>query len=137
MSTMHVRSDRSREPSSPAAWLLAGCLLFLGVPSAQAAGDARHGRKLYEDKCLSCHGDAGKKGTLGPSLVGIIGRKAGSTGQGVASRALSESNITWNEANLRDYLAAPSEVVHGTIMPIGVQRAQDRDDLIAYIKSMH
>jgi cytochrome c len=115
--------------------VVVACLLLGTTVSAAAAGDAKAGRKLYEDKCLSCHGDAKTEGTLGPSLIGIIGRKAG-TGGGAQSRAMSESNITWDEATLKEYLAAPSEKVHGTIMPIGVPRAQDRDDLIAYIKSM-
>jgi cytochrome c len=115
--------------------VVVACLLLGTTVSAAAAGDAKAGRKLYEDKCLSCHGDAKTRGTLGPSLIGIIGRKAG-TGGGAQSRAMSESNITWDEQTLNEYLAAPSEKVHGTIMPIGVQRAQDRDDLIAYLKSM-
>jgi cytochrome c len=101
-----------------------------------ADGDAAAGRKLYQNKCLSCHGDANAKGTLGPSLAGIIGRKASDTGQGASSRAMSEADFVWTETVLDEYLAAPSEKVHGTIMPIGVARPQDRADLIAYIKSM-
>jgi cytochrome c len=115
-----------------AAGLLAGI-----AATAYAEGDAAAGRRLYQNKCLSCHGDAKTKGTLGPSLVGIMGRKASETGQGAISRAMSEAEFTWDDKTLNEFLAAPSEKVHGTIMPIGVKRPQDRDDLIAYIKSMH
>ena len=110
-------------------------LLAVAIP-ARAEGDAAAGRKLYQNKCLSCHGDAKTKGTLGPSLVGIIGRKASDPGEGTKSRAMSEADFVWSETVLDEYLAAPSNKVHGTIMPVGISRAQDRTDLIAYIKTM-
>ena len=84
---------------------------------ARADGDAAAGRKLYQNKCLSCHGDAKTKGTLGPSLVGIIGRHASDPGEGTTSRAMSEADFVWTETVLDEYLAAPSNKVHGTIMP--------------------
>lgn len=114
---------------------VASFLIVVAIP-ARADGDAAAGRKIYQNKCLSCHGDAKTKGTLGPSLVGLIGRKASDPGDGTKSRAMSEANFVWTEAVLDEYLAAPSTKVHGTIMPIGISRAQDRADLIAYIKTM-
>ena len=115
-----------------AAGLLTGVAAF-----ARADGDAAAGRKLYQNRCLSCHGDdKTTKATLGPSLVGIIGRKASDTRPGATSRGMTEADFTWTEATLSEYLAAPSNKVHGTIMPVGVTRPQDRDDLIAYIKSL-
>ena len=116
--------------------ICAGGLLVGIAATAYAEGDAAAGRRLYQNKCLSCHGDAKTKGTLGPSLVGIIGRKASEPGEGTTSRAMSEAEFIWDEATLNEFLAAPSEKVHGTIMPIGVARPKDRDDLIAYIKSL-
>jgi cytochrome c len=114
---------------------VASLLIAVAIP-ARAEGDAAAGRKLYQNKCLSCHGDAKTKGTLGPSLIGIIGRKASDPGQGAISRAMSEADFVWTEPVLDEYLEAPGNKVHGTIMPIGVSRAQDRADLIAYIKTM-
>ena len=49
---------------------------------------------------------------------------------------MSEANFVWTETVLDEYLAAPSNKVHGTIMPIGISSAQDRADLIAYIKTL-
>ena len=49
---------------------------------------------------------------------------------------MSEADFVWTDTALDEYLAAPSNKVHGTIMPIGVSRPQDREDLIAYIKTM-
>jgi cytochrome c len=126
-----------RRAGPPVAIGLCVAGLLVGVAlTAHAEGDAAAGRKLYQNKCLSCHGDAKTKGTLGPSLAGIIGRQASEAGQGTTSRAMSEADFVWTETALDEYLAAPSSKVHGTIMPIGISRAQDRDDLIAYIKTM-
>jgi cytochrome c2 len=133
-----ARSIWSPIRATPCAWLLgavvAGSLLAPGP--AQAEGNAAIGRTLYERRCLGCHGDANTPNAQGPSLVGVVGRKAGSSGGGATSRALAESGIVWDEATLKQYLAAPGDKVHGTIMPVGTQRPQDREDLIAYLKSL-
>ena len=112
-----------------------GAGIIMGVAPARAAGDAPAGKKLYDKSCRGCHGDAKTQGTA-PTLVGIVGRQAGTSSTGATSRALSESGIVWDEASMQAYLASPGDKVHGTIMPIGVQRAADRDDLIAYLKSL-
>jgi len=101
-----------------------------------AAGNAASGKRLYQTRCLGCHGDGGAATTLGPSLVGIIGRKAGTGESGVHSRAMTESNTRWDEALLRKFLAAPTKQVPGTIMPGAVQDAQEIDDLIAYLETL-
>ncbi len=134
--TLPGRVSRRRGGRAVAIYLCAASLLAGMAAAAAAQGDAAAGRRLYQNKCLSCHGNAKTKGTLGPSLVGIMGRKASETGQGAVSRGMSEADFTWDEKTLNEFLAAPSEKVHGTIMPIGVARPEDRNDLIAYIKSM-
>jgi len=124
---------------TPGSTRLLGALLVAGLISPLAVlaeGDSAAGKALYDRRCLGCHGDAKKSNTQGPSLVGVVGRKAGTAGGGATSRALTESGIVWNEATLEEYLASPGDKVHGTIMPIGTQRPQDRADLIAYLTSM-
>ena len=130
------RLSRTRAGQSGAIALCVASLLLSVAMAARADGDAAAGRKIYQNKCLSCHGDAKTKGTLGPSLVGIIGRHASDPAEGMTSRAMSEANFVWTEAVLDEYLAGPSNKVHGTIMPIGISNAQDRADLIAYIKTL-
>jgi cytochrome c len=105
-------------------------------PQAAAQGDAAAGKKLYSMTCVGCHGDAKTPPTTGPVLVGIIGRKAGASATGVISRASVESGIVWDDKTLDQYLASPSEKIHGTIMPIGVKNPKERADLIAYLKAM-
>jgi len=119
-------------PSSAA--LLA---LALGTVPALAAGNAASGKQLYEARCVGCHGTKAAETALGPSLVGIIGRKAGTGATGVHSRALTESNIKWDEASLRWFLAGPTRQIEGTTMPTSVLEPQQIDDIIAYLKTLH
>jgi len=101
-----------------------------------AAGDAQTGEKIFQSRCAGCHSDAHGGSPLGPSLVGIIGRKAGSGDSGVHSRALSETNITWTEASLRKYLVAPATQVPGGNMPVVVLDPAEVDHVVAYLKSL-
>ena len=74
--------------------------------------------------------------TLGPNLTGIVGRKAGTGESGVHSRALVESGITWDEASLRKFLAAPTKQVPGTNMPVDVPDPKQIDDVVAYLRTL-
>jgi cytochrome c len=118
------------------AWLVTTGTIFFGVPSAFAAGDAARGRLVYQHSCVACHGDAAMTSSTGPSLVGLIGRRAGTVGGTPYGRSLYASGIVWNEAALQRYLASPSDAVHGTIMPVGVKDPVERDDLVAYLASL-
>ena len=119
------------------ACLIASTLFVGPVPWAHgAAGDAQTGKKIFERRCSGCHADTHGGSALGPSLVGIVGRKAGSGNTGVHSRALSETDITWTESSLRKYLAAPATQVPGGNMPVVVLDPGELDDVLAYLKSL-
>jgi cytochrome c len=121
-------------------WMTALAVIALSVatlPPALAAGNAASGRQLYQTRCVGCHGDGGNSAaTLGPNLAGIVGRKAGTGESGVHSRALTESNIKWDEASLRWFLAGPTKQVEGTTMPTSVLDPQQIEDLVAYLKTL-
>jgi cytochrome c2 len=101
-----------------------------------AEGDAAQGRKAYERSCIGCHGDRETAQSVGPSLVGVFGRRAGTVAGTRYARSLYEANIEWDAKSLQRYLASPTDEVHGTIMPINVQDPRDRDDIIAYLKTL-
>ncbi|MEO8007692.1 MAG: c-type cytochrome [Betaproteobacteria bacterium] len=107
-----------------------------GAVPAYAEGDSARGRLAYRRCCIACHGDSKTASSAGPSLVGLIGRRAGTVAGAHYRRSLYESGIIWDEAALRRYLASPSDEVHGTIMPVGVHDPVERDDLVAYLKSL-
>jgi len=110
-----------------------GFVVLAAVTSASAmAADANHGKELFL-ACAACHTE--KADALGPSLKGVVGRKAGSLENFRYSPAMQRSNITWTEANLREYLADPQAKVKGNRMPFGgLTDPKDIDDVIAYLK---
>ena len=124
-------------PSAPR-WILAAAIsLALQSPMGTlAASNAAEGRKLYEDFCVGCHGDEKMRAPVGPGLNDIYGRKAAMGDSGVHSRALIDANITWNDATLRKYLAAPTKQVPGSYMPVGFPDAKQLDNLIAYLRTL-
>ena len=64
----------------------------------------------------------------------MFGRKAGSVPAYAYSAALKASGIVWNESTLDRWLADPQAMVPGTKMTFSVDDAQDRADVIAFLK---
>lgn len=123
-----------------AAWARKGCLvcaalaMLRGEPAA-AGGDAERGRVIFGE-CGACHSlEPGRHGT-GPSLAGILGRRAATVeGFGGYSPALAGSGLMWSEAALEAWLENPAAVVPGNGMEFaGLSEARDRADVIAYLK---
>jgi len=77
--------------------------------------------------------DAGKN-MLGPSLAGIMGRKAGTESGYNYSAAMKQSGLVWDGNTLDAYLADPQKLVPGNKMPFpGLKTDHDRADIIAYL----
>jgi len=96
-----------------------------------AAGDAAHGATVYR-QCMICH--SLDKNGIGPSHHNVFGRAAGSVANYTYSAALKASNIVWNETTLDLWLANPQALVPGAKMMFSVDNAQDRADVIAFLK---
>lgn len=106
--------------------------------AAHAAGDPADGEKVFKRVCTSCH-IATKDGPkrLGPTLFGLVGRKAGGVEGFRYSEANKNSNMVWSAETLDPYLTDPRKVIPGTIMAFaGVKRAEERADLIAYLETL-
>jgi cytochrome c len=103
----------------------------LVASSAQAAGDAARGEILYQG-CQDCHSI--DKNDVGPMHRGVVGRAAGTVPGYSYSPALKNANIVWTEANLDRWLTNPQAFIPGTKMFYKVNSAQDRADLIAFLK---
>lgn len=104
------------------------------VAAPARAADVEHGKKVFE-ACAACHSD--KPDALGPSLVGVVGRKAGSRDDFRYSNAMMHAGFTWDAANLRQYLTDPQAKVKGNRMPFsGLSDPKDADDVIAYLATL-
>ena len=117
--------------------------LFLGAAIASLsaipawAQDAAAGETVFKRQCAMCHAVVPGKNMIGPSLSGIIGRKAGTVPNFRYSAAKRDSGITWDAAQLDPYLTNPKAVIPGTIMAYAGQKdAKQRADLIAYLETL-
>lgn len=114
--------------------LLAGLAAVLAASAARAAGDAARGEKQFEE-CATCHTTERGVNNVGPSLFGVLGRKAGEIADFRYSPAMKKSNITWSPQTLDEFIADPQKEVPGNRMPFaGMPDAGDRADLIAYLQ---
>ena len=110
----------------------AACAILLAAPAF--AADAGHGKMLFT-ACAACHTE--RADALGPSLKGIVGRKAASLQDFRYSPAMTRSGLTWTEANLKDYLRDPQGKVKGNRMPFsGLPNAADVDDIVAHLVTL-
>lgn len=95
------------------------------------------GEIMFEHRCRSCHADDPAKKSYGPSLVGIVGRKAASVEGFTYSDALKGSGIVWTEAALKAWMADNTALMPGTRMRhVGIQDAAEQDFLVAYLKAL-
>ena len=107
-------------------------LLLTCAPAVGAEGDPARGEQIYR-RCQGCHSiDANR---VGPRHAGLFGRHAGSLDDYNYSDAMRASGIVWDATTLDQFLTAPRKFIPGTKMPFaGIPDAQERADLIAYLK---
>jgi cytochrome c len=108
---------------------LDGTTLASFTPNA-AAG------KLVFAQCRACHVTDPGVNRTGPSLAGIIGRKAGTVPGFNYSPANAASGVTWTKEKLFQYLENPQRVIPKTKMVFpGLREGQKRADIIAYLEN--
>ena len=111
--------------------LLLTLTALTGAAACMAAGDAARGEKIYVS-CSDCH--SLDENEMGPKHRNVVGRKAGAVPDFGYSDALKKSGLTWNEQTLERWLANPQALVPGAKMFFSLRDAQDRADVIAYLK---
>jgi nitrite reductase (NO-forming) len=104
--------------------------------AAVSSGTVAAGQQVYK-KCRACHSVTPGKNMVGPSLAGVVGRKAGTEAGYSYSQAMKQANIVWDVKSLDAYLTNPQKLVPGNKMPFpGLKSDHDRDDIIAYLISI-
>ena len=125
-----------RRIASHATRLMGALALIAAATAAHAQGDAALGEKRFED-CASCHTTVRGYNGVGPSLFGVVDRKAGELADFRYSPAMKRSGITWTAKTLDEFLADPQKLVPANRMPYaGMPDARERADLIAYLQKV-
>lgn len=112
-------------------------IAILGIVQPAAAQDAEAGQKVFRQHCNICHDVAPGRTRVGPSLFGVVGRRAGTMDGYHYSDANKSSGITWDQPTLDKYLSDPRGVVPGTKMTFaGVKDDEQRRNLIAFLATL-
>ncbi len=114
--------------------VVAALVLGSGAWAQDLTGDAEHGATVFK-KCQVCHRvGPNAKNAVGPELNGILGEAAGVVPGYSFSDALKNSGITWDKANLQEWVQGPKDLVPGTKMTFaGLTNPQDAADVVAYL----
>jgi cytochrome c len=97
------------------------------------AGNAALGEKVFA-QCKTCHVTDKGVNRVGPSLHGVVGRKAGTAPGFKYSAANLKSGVTWTAPVLFKYLEAPMKFMPGTKMAFaGLKKPEDRANVIAFL----
>ena len=129
------RSEGMAQPSPVGPPAASDVTTLDGTTFASFSGNAAAGKAVFA-QCRMCHVTYAGVNKTGPTLNGIIGRKAGSVPGFAYSAANTGSGITWTKEKLFQYLEKPYRVLPQSRMIFaGLPDAQKRADLIAYLAS--
>lgn len=119
---------------------IAACTLAAPASAMSPAGEeamTKAGQVMFEHRCRSCHADDPAKQSYGPSLVGIVGRKAASVEGFAYSDAMKASGIVWTEDALRKWISDNTGFLPGTRMKhMAISDRNEQDFIISYLKSL-
>ncbi|HTB83614.1 MAG TPA: PQQ-dependent sugar dehydrogenase [Candidatus Sulfotelmatobacter sp.] len=131
--------------NSLARWYWPASILLLATcaisPAQDQPGSVDRGKIYFQVNCAICHSaELARNNTViirqGPSLVGVVGRPAGTCGHFNYTPAILNSGLTWDAATLDRFLSNPPVAVPGTLMPMPVPDAGNRADVIAFLSTL-
>ena len=102
-----------------------------------ATANIENGAKVAK-KCAQCHTfDKGGMQKTGPNLWNVVMATVGHVSEFAYSSAMKEKGGKWDYEALNAFLHKPCDFIKGTKMSfVGLSTAQERADLIAYMRSL-
>jgi cytochrome c len=115
---------------------LVGAAIFAFVFSVQSRAQEPAAGELVFKQCSICHQVGVRaKNTVGPSLNGLIGRKAGSEPGYAYSTGFKSAGLTWDDDTLKSYIRDPKSMFPATKMAFaGLTDDRQIGDLLAYLR---
>ncbi len=114
--------------------LLPMAVLLIGPAHSQ---DVAAGEKVFA-KCKACHVADTDQNKVGPSLLNVFGRTAGTHEGFKYSPAMVEAGqggLVWDEETLAKFLHNPKDMVPKTKMVFpGLKKEDEITNLLAYLK---
>jgi cytochrome c len=109
--------------------------------TGKSGGNADNGKAVVMSGCATCHGfkkDDNSLAMVGPSLFGVVGRKAGTVKSLLGpSEKLKTYGVTWTAETLDEFLANPLAKLPPDTPMLGILREpQQRADVIAYLATL-
>jgi cytochrome c len=100
---------------------------------------AESSQVAFNNRCRTCHSIKASDNRMGPTLHGVIGRKAGSLSEFVGfSQALKSSGIVWDADTLNKFIENPDSLVPGNNMKPypGITDEGERTQIVDYLASL-
>ena len=136
-------TNRARNRIAAAILCWSACVFSLAMTASPAAvvvansvnpGNPIRGKELFEKRCGGCHSlDNDKEG---PHLRGVYGRKVGSVSSFKYSDAMKRATFAWDAASLDRWLTDTESVVPDNDMDFHVPKADERADIIEFLRVM-
>jgi cytochrome c len=96
------------------------------------------GPTLFKQQCATCHtNNLTDPVRQGPSLFGVIGRRAGSVDGFHYSAGFAKADFVWDDAKLDAWITNPQAMIPGAVMAYQQAKPETRVAIIAYLKELH
>jgi cytochrome c len=120
---------------------LCGAMLVVSAAFAQMPlpeAKPPDGPTLFKQQCATCHtSNLTDPVRQGPSLFGIVGRRAGSIDGFHYSAGFARADFTWDDSRLDAWISNPQQMIPGTVMAYRQAKPEVRAAIIAYLKELH
>lgn len=113
-------------------FVLAAAAMLALAPAASAA-DA----PSAFNQCKACHRVEPGKNLVGPSLFGVVGRKAGTEPGFKYSPAMEAAGWIWTPEKLTEYISDPKKTVPGNRMIfMGLKKPEQVQAVVEYLETL-
>ncbi|OHC82597.1 MAG: hypothetical protein A3G73_07345 [Rhodospirillales bacterium RIFCSPLOWO2_12_FULL_67_15] len=118
--------------------VLAGAAVVAAFGSASVQA-SEEGAKIFRTKCLVCHTMEKGKHKVGPTLLGVYGRQAGTAEGFTRYVGVKGASYKWDKALLDQYLTDPEAFVKAkgaprSAMAFKLPNAKERKEVIEYLE---
>jgi cytochrome c len=117
-----------------------GAVLVKAATAQMPLPEARppDGPTLFKQQCATCHtNNLTDSARQGPSLFGIVGRRAGSVEGFHYSTGFAKADFSWDDARLDAWMTNPQAMIPGAVMAYRQAKSEIRAAIIAYLKELH